>query len=183
MTPPDSASDTVDSPPIESAPASGAESPAAVRRVGRAGVIWRSVLLLAGVLLVVRGSVWGNDVDWPFGPMSQFAFRVGHDDAIRSTFLEARDAGGTVMIVPLTARNIGIARAEIEGQQPAFVRQPSLLSALASNYHERHPDAPGLTQLWLGEHVTALHNGREAGTTTDTLVGWPENSTAPEVAP
>jgi hypothetical protein len=153
--------------------------PAPVRRLGRAPVAWRSAVLVLGTVLVIWGTVFGNDVDWPFGPMSQFAFRVGRDDAIRSTFLEARNARGEVMVVPITVHSLGIARAEIEGQQNAIIREPRLLGDLASSYHRLHPAEPELTQLWLNERVTVLRNGRAAGEHVDTLVGWPVN--APEV--
>jgi hypothetical protein len=136
-------------------------------------------VLLIGTVLVVWGTLFGNDVDWPFGPMSQFAFRVGRDDAIRSTFLEARTTRGNVMVVPITVPNLGIARAEIEGQQPAIIRDPRLLGDLASSYHRLHPNEPALIQLWLRERVTVLRNGRAAGQDVHTLVGWPVN--APEV--
>jgi hypothetical protein len=146
-------------------------------------VAWRSAVLVIGTVLVVWGTLFGNDVDWPFGPMSQFAFRVGRDDAIRSTFLEARAANGHAMVVPITVRNLGIARAEIEGQQNAIIREPQLLGDLASSYHRLHPTEPPLTQLWLRERVTVLRNGRDAGQHLDTLVAWPSGSEpAPEVA-
>ena len=152
-----------------------------VQTLGRASIGWRLAALLLGTVLVVRGSVIGNDVEWPFAPMSQFAFRVGHDDAIRATFLEARAADGEVKIVPITVPNFGLARAEIEGQQPRFIRQPSLLTDLAASYARLHPGQPQLTQLWLNERVTVLHNGRAAGQHVQTLVGWPVNDTAPEL--
>ncbi len=154
-----------------------------VQRLNRAPVAWRSAVLAIGTLLVVWGTLFGNDVDWPFGPMSQFAFRVGRDDAIRSTFLQARTSKGNVMVVPITVSNLGIARAETEGQQNAIIRDPRLLGDLASSYHRLHPTEPGLTQLWLRERVTVLRNGRDAGQHVDTLVGWPDSSQqAPEVA-
>jgi hypothetical protein len=137
--------------------------------------------LLLGTLLVVRGSVIGNDVEWPFAPMSQFAFRVGQNDAIRATFLQARTADGELKTVPITVPNLGLARAEIEGQQPRFVREPSMLADLAASYARLHPGEPALTQLWLNERVTALHNGRVAGVSVHTVVGWPVNDTAPEL--
>ena len=169
-------------------PAPGVLSPdldpadAPVRRLSRASLAWRGVLLVLGTLLVIRGTVIGNDVDWPFGPMSQFAFRVGHNDAIHSTFLQARTTTGEVIVVPLTAHNIGIARAEIEGQQPAIIRQPALLGDLAGSYHRLHPAEPALQQLWLRDRVTVLHDGRADGEHVTTLVGWPDvTAPAPEV--
>ena len=160
----------------------GPDDPTPVRRLSRVSLAWRAGVLVAGVVLVVRGTLIGNDVDWPFGPMSQFAFRVGHNDAIHSTFLEARTARGDVIVVPLTPHNIGIARAEIEGQQPAIIRQPVLLSSLATSYHRIHPAEPALTQLWLRDRITVLRDGRADGQRIATLVGWPDNLTpAPDL--
>ena len=159
------------------------EPPPPARRLSARGRAWRALAVTAGTLLVINGSVFGNDVYWPFGPMSQFAFRVGTNDAIRSTFLAAVDADGRLQRVSISPHNLGIARAEIEGQQTRFVRDPGLLSTLAGNYHERHPDAPGLTQLWLGQEVTKLHNGRDAGTSVETVVGWPRNTLIPPSLP
>jgi hypothetical protein len=144
-----------------------------VDRLRRPALVWRTVALLAGSLLVTYGTLFGNDIDWPFAPMAQFAFRVGADDAIHSTFLQARTAGGDVITVPITPHNLGIARAEIEGQQQAIMRDPRLLRDLADAYARLHPDEPRLTQLWLRDRVTLLKNGRAAGVRVDTLVGWP----------
>jgi hypothetical protein len=142
-------------------------------RLTRPALAWRSLALAAGTLLVTYGTLFGNDVDWPFAPMAQFAFRVGRDDAIHSTFLQARTRTGKVITVPITPTNLGIARAEIEGQQPAIIREPRLLGDLAGAYARLHPDRPPLTQLWLRDRVTVLKNGRAAGVHVDTLVGWP----------
>lgn len=154
-----------------------------VQRLSSKSLIWRGAALTVGTLLIVNGSVFGNDVHWPFAPMSQFAFRVGPSDSIRSTFLAAVDEDGMLQRVALSPRNIGIARAEIEGQQTRFVREPDLLDTLAGNYAQRHPDAPKLTQLWLCQEVTALVDGRDAGTTKETIVGWPANTLVPESLP
>ncbi len=155
--------------------------PPPVQTLGRTSVAWRVAALLLGTVLIVRGSAIGNDIDWPFTPMSQFAFRVGQDDAIRATFLQARTADGEVKVLPITLPNFGLARAEIEGQQPRFIRDPSMLADLAASYARLHPGQPGLTQIWLNERVTLLRNGRAAGEQVQTLVGWPVNDTAPEL--
>lgn len=160
-----------DSAPAPNRAAAGAPAPT---RLGSRARAWRSLVTLAGTLLVAYGTLFGNDVHWPFAPMAQFAFRVGTDDAIRSTFLQARTTRGEVIVVPITPRNLGIGRAEIEGQQPAIIRDPSLLGELAADYARLHPGEPGLTQLWLRERVTVLKDGRAAGEYLDTLVGWPE---------
>jgi hypothetical protein len=131
--------------------------------------------LLIGTGLVVHGTVLGNDRDWPFGPMSQYAFRTNPDDAVHATFLQARNATGAVIPVSLSSKNLGIARAEIEGQLPKFIQDPSLLRSLADSYHRIHPGEPPLEQLWLRDRVTKLHRGRVISEHVTTLVGWPVN--------
>lgn len=88
-------------------------------RLSRAGLAWRAAVTLAVVGLAVDGSVRGNDVQWPFAPMSQFAFGVDLDGQIRSTFVEADTTAGTTVRVPLTAGGVGLGRAE--GQLPRLV--------------------------------------------------------------
>jgi hypothetical protein len=144
-----------------------------VRRVGPAGLTVRLAALAAGVVLVVHGTLWGNDVQWPFAPMSQFAFRVGTNDAIRSLYLSARDVRGREFVVPLSPPSLGIGRAEVEGQLPAIQRDPALLKDLIEPYPRLHPGAPALQQVWLRQKVTILHSGREDGEYLETLVGWP----------
>jgi hypothetical protein len=169
-------------PPVDQASvdrAPGDQAP--VRTLGRTSIAWRLAALLLGTVLIVRGSVIGNDVEWPFAPMSQFAFRVGQNDQIRATFLQARTTDGEVKLIAISINNLGLARAEIEGQQPRLIREPNLLADLAASYARLHPGQPELAQLWLNERVTVLRNGRATGEHVQTLVGWPVNDTAPEL--
>lgn len=146
-----------------------------VRRLGRAGLAWRVVAAVAGTLLVAWGTFLGNDVYWPFAPMSQYAFRVGHDDSILSTFLQARTTTGQLIVVPINTKNLLVARAEVEGQLPAIERDPTLLRDLIQPYSRLHPGRPALAQAWLKQRVTVLHDGKQAGSYDQTLVGWPVN--------
>ena len=133
-------------------------------RLGPLSVAWRlGVLAVIGVG-AVASSVWGNDVDWPFAPMAQFAFRVGADDSIRSTFLQGRTADGTVYIVPMTSPTVGVGE-------------------LATAYHRLHPDRAPLLQLWLRQQVTLLHEGRSAGRRVDDLAAWTAPGSVPQPVP
>jgi hypothetical protein len=144
-----------------------------VQRLGRGSLIWRSALLVAGTVLITLGTLVGSDHDWPFGPMSQYAFRAGPDDAIHSTFLQARTVQGDVIMVSLTPGNVGMRRAEVEGQHGAMQLHPALLGELATSYHRLHPDRPALEQLWLIDRVTTLHRGQVTGHSQRTIVAWP----------
>lgn len=130
------------------------------RRLPAGSAAVRVAALLAVCGLVGYGTLAGNDDQWPFAPMSQFAFRVGPDDSIRSTYLVAWQPDGRQVRVPLSTNGVGIGRAEIEGQLPDFERDPALLGSVAVAAHRQHPDWPAYVRLELRQQVTPLHRGR-----------------------
>lgn len=130
------------------------------RRLPAGSVAVRVAALLAVCGLAGYGTVRGNDDQWPFAPMSQFAFRVGPDDSIRSTYLLAWQADGQQVRVPLSTTGVGIGRAEIEGQLPDIERDPSLLGSVAVAARRLHPEWPAYVRLELRQQVTPLHRGR-----------------------
>ncbi len=143
-----------------------------VDRLGPAARAWRIVALIAGVVLAAQGTLVGNDVEWPFAPMSQFAFRSGRNDVVHSTFVQALTPAGRFVRVSLSPRSVGMARAEVEGQLPNFERNPALLSSLAAAYQRLHPGVPPMTQWYLCDRVTVLRDGRPAGVHVNMLVSW-----------
>lgn len=143
-----------------------------VGRLSRAGLGWRAAVALAVVGLAVNGSVRGNDVQWPFAPMSQFAFGVDLDGQIRSTYVEADTTAGTTVRVPLTAGGVGLGRAEVEGQLPRLVADPALLQSIAVAAARRHPGWPRYTRLRLRQEVSDLHGGEVVSTHTERLADW-----------
>lgn len=142
------------------------------RQLSRTGLAWRVVVALGVVTLAVNGSVRGNDVQWPFAPMSQFAFGVDLDGAIRSTYVEADTSAGTTVRVPLTAGGVGLGRAEVEGQLPRLVADPSLLQSIAVAAARRHPGWPRYTRLRLRQEVSDLRGGEVVSTRTERLADW-----------
>jgi hypothetical protein len=131
-----------------------------VRRLSRLQLTWRVVATAAGLILVARGSLVGSDIDWPFAPMSQFAFAVSPQGDIESNYVEADTTAGTTVEVPLNATGVGLGRAEVEGQLPRFIHDPSLLGAIAQAAARLHPGWPHYTRLRLMRKVTPLHNGK-----------------------
>jgi hypothetical protein len=133
---------------------------------------WRGLALAAGAALVTAGTVVGDDGQWPFGPMSQYAFSVPDDGEVSSRYVEADTVDGATLRVPLTSGGVGVRRAEIEGQLPRIVRDPSMLQALAVAAYERHPGWPRYARLRLRVQVTHLRDGRVAGTEDQVLATW-----------
>ncbi len=158
--------------PPTSGQRAGVSATGGTLRLRPAQLAWRVGATALVVGLAVNGSVRGNDVQWPFAPMSQFAFGVDLDADIRSTYIEAETTAGTVVRVPLTVGGVGLGRAEVEGQLPRFVADPSMLQAIAVAAARRHPDQPRYTRLWLRQEVSDLDDGTVVSTSTVQLATW-----------
>jgi len=144
-----------------------------IRRLPRAGLLWRSVVAVAFLALLLLGTLQGNDDRWPFAPMSQYAFAVALNGEIRSTSIEAVTTAGTHTVVPLTPGGVGLRRAEVEGQLPRFVADPALLEAVAAAYAQRHPGRPRYVRLELHQSVSRLVDGTVVGAPADVeLAAW-----------
>jgi hypothetical protein len=147
---------------------------AAVRTevLSRAGLAWRAVALVGGMALAIAGTAVWNDEKWPFAPMSQFAFYVGPQSEIRSTYIDAATAAGDPVPVLLSPHGVGIGRAEIEGRLTGIVKDPSLLQDIAERQRLLHPEQPQFATLWLRQRVIKLQDGAPVGTTVETLAVW-----------
>jgi len=143
-----------------------------VRRLSGVGLAWRLAALGSAVGLALYGSLAGTDDLWPFSPMTQFAFYVSPDGQIRAAYVNAVTTDGRQVRVPLTARGIGVGRAEIEAQLSRIVRDPSLLQSLADAQRRLHPDQPQYRRLVLGERVTVLRGGRAVEVRDETKATW-----------
>jgi hypothetical protein len=123
--------------------------------------------------LLLYGSAWGGDDQFPFGPMNQYSFRTDPNGGISALWLDADTAAGTHLRLNIaSSADVGIARAELEGQFDRIRADPSRLQELAEAWARLHPDRPRLTRLTMGQDVTQLHHGRPAGRHTDVLTHW-----------
>lgn len=109
------------------------------RLSARGRVVRLAATLTAGMLLLA-GTVWGEDDHFPFGPFKMYASAVDPDAPAEDTRVELVDTGGGT--VRLTPANTGIRRAEFEGQLGRFRDQPELLATVVDAYQRRNPSAP-----------------------------------------
>jgi hypothetical protein len=128
--------------------------------LSRCQLAWRVTAAAVGVVLVAHGSIWGDDRQWPFAPMSQFAFAVSPQGDVRSNYIEADTTAGTTVRVPLDAHGVGLGRAEVEGQLGRFVTDPALLGSIAKAAANLHPLWPRYVRLRLLQRVTLLADGK-----------------------
>jgi hypothetical protein len=114
------------------------------------------------------GTLWGTDDDFPFGPFRMYSTAPDPNGAAKDTRVEGVDVNGRT--VGLTEANSGIRRAEIEGQQGAYVSDPSRLSQVAAAYAEHTPAAPPLRSVRIVIRWHGVKHSRPTGTWTDQVV-------------
>lgn len=135
---------------------------------GRAARLLATVA--AGALLLL-GTFWGVDDDFPFGPFRMYSTAPGSDEPAPDTRVEGVDTTGAV--VSLTERSTGIRRAEIEGQLAAYEADPSRLRRVAEAYAARNPSAPELVEVRIVIRYEGVRDSRPTGTHTDeTVATW-----------
>ncbi|SBT51550.1 hypothetical protein [Micromonospora auratinigra] len=124
-----------------------------------------------GLALLLAGTLWGTDDDFPFGPFRMYSTSEAPDAPAPDTRVEGVDRTGAV--VPLGQQATGIRRAEIEGQQGRYADDPGLLRQVAEAYAERHPTAPALVEVRIVVRWYDIQGGRPTGRWTDrTAVSW-----------
>jgi hypothetical protein len=125
-----------------------------------AGRATRLALTMLGALVLLAGSLWGSDDNFPFGPFSMYAGVNGPNDPAPDTRIEGTDITGATVV--LTERNAGVRRAEIEGEEAQFVADPGRLSRIADAYRRLNPDAPVIVRVAL---VVRWHEIRNSSIT------------------
>jgi hypothetical protein len=128
----------------------------------------RTGITLAGAVLLILGTFWGVDDDFPFGPFRMYSTAPAPDAAAKDTRVEGVDASGRV--VPLTEGNSGLRRAEIEGQQQAYEADPARLAEVADAYAARNPGAATLREVRIVVRWHGVKHSRPTGTWTDQVV-------------
>ncbi|MFD7158753.1 hypothetical protein ACFV9C_29425 [Kribbella sp. NPDC059898] len=142
-------------------------------RLGRVGKAVRILVAVAGIGLLINGSVRASDDAWPFGPMSQYAMSVPDDAKIDYTRISAVTDAGTTVDVPLNIEGAGVARAEIEARAGEIQKNPTLLQQVADGWARKHPDKPKYLKLQLIRDTTQLVDGRVDGPpTSQVLATW-----------
>lgn len=124
-----------------------------------------------GALLLLLGTFWGQDDDFPFGPFRMYATAPDPNADAPDTRVEGVDTTGRTIV--LTEANSGLRRAEIEGQQGAYVDDPGRLSQVAAAYAERSPGAAPLRTVRIVIRWEGIEHSRPTGTSRDeTIATW-----------
>jgi hypothetical protein len=151
---------------LQSAPDLPAE--AEVVPLPRSGRLARLAATAVVLALLLAGTVWGTDADFPFGPFRMYSTRADPDAPVVSTRVVGLTGAGEE--VRLSGGQVGLRRAEFEGQLSRIVDQPELLTLLAESYAERHPGAPELVEVQVVQRHFELSGGQQTGAFEDRVV-------------
>jgi hypothetical protein len=123
--------------------------------------------LICGVLLL-GGTLFGVDDDFPFGPFRMYSTAPDPNGDAKDTRVEGVDVDGRT--VAITEGNSGLRRAEIEGQQSAYEVTPSRLSEVASAYEAHSPGATRLRSVRIVVRWHGIEHARPTGAYRDEVV-------------
>jgi hypothetical protein len=137
----------------------------ALSPAGRRARLTASLVVLA---LLLAGTLWGTDAHFPFGPFKMYSTRADTDAPVVSTRVVGVTGDGRE--VRLSGGEVGLRRAEFEGQLPRLVDDPSLLVLLADTYAEHHPGGPELVEVQVVQRRFELVDGAATGAWTDDVL-------------
>ena len=152
--------------PLQSAPDLPAEA-----EVVRLSPAARSARLLGAALvlaLLLVGAVWGDDDAFPFGPFRMYSTRADPDAAVVSTRVVGLTAAGEE--VRLSGGQVGLRRAEFEGQLTRVEAHPELLGLLADSYAAKHPGAEELVEVQVVQRRFELSDGQPTDAYSDSVL-------------
>lgn len=125
-----------------------------------------AVLIVSALLLA--GTVWGDDDAFPFGPFRMYSTRNDPNAPVISTRAVGVTAAGEE--IKLSGGEVGLRRAEFEGQIQRLREHPELLGLLADAFAEDNPEAPELVEVQVVHRRFELSDGQPTGGWTDTVV-------------
>src|SRR3712207_212710 len=140
--------------PAPSVPDTGEPGVLALSPGGRRARLVATAVVLA---LLLGGTLWGNDSEFPFGPFRMYSTRADPDRPVVST-----------SVVGVTADGVEVRE---------------LLGLLAESYAEGHPGAGPLVAVRVVQRRHALDEGRRTGEVTESVVVDHAVSTGPEGTP
>jgi len=143
-----------------------------VVRLTRSGRLIRLIVAAAILTLTLVGTVVSDDEAFPFGPPRMYATRADPDAPVSSTRVVGLTDDGVE--VRLSGGEVGLRRAEFEGQVPRLVDHPELLGLLAVTYAANHPAAPPLEAVAIIVRRYELDDGVRTGSyVDDVLITYP----------
>lgn len=126
-----------------------------------------------GLVLLVLGTVVGQDDDFPFGPFRMYSTSNNASGVVTVLTLEARTGTGPWTRIAPAPSTVGMNVAEFEGQQPRFEADPTLLAAVARSYERLNPEDEAWDAMRLIRRATVIEDRVPTGEVTEeVLAEW-----------
>ncbi|WP_134322632.1 hypothetical protein [Cumulibacter soli] len=139
--------------------------------LSRTGIVTRLTVSILALIMLLYGTFWGSDADFPFGPFKMYAYRNAPDGTVNSLRLEAVTEEGE--LIGVSAGAVGLRRAELEGSMPRMETEPALMAEIVDRYAENNPDKPELVELRVVVRIFQLEDGAKTGEYEDDIqVVW-----------
>ena len=145
--------------------------PAASERPSRLSRRGRRIRVVSGVavcVLLLAGTAFGQDDDFPFGPFRMYSTTQRLDGATTWYRIDGVTDEGELLGIPIS--RFGLRRAEVEGQVPRIKADPSLLGSLETAYERRQPYRRPLVEIRLIRHQQPLRGGQPYGPSIEEVV-------------
>lgn len=123
-------------------------------------------------VLLVLGTLIGDDDAFPFGPFRMYSTSTPPDGHVKVAYLQVRDGAGVWRRTGLNPGNVGVNRAEIEGQIPRLESDPGVLRTLADSHVRLHPAAEPWTGVRVWMQYLELEDRRYTGTREVLVAEW-----------
>jgi hypothetical protein len=130
----------------------------------------RSLVTAAALVLLLFGTIWGEDDVLPFGPFKMYAGTARIDDPVPTMQFEAETENGEVL--DLRSLQFGLRPAEVEGQLERVRTDPSLLEDMVAAYERLNPDADRLVAFRVMHGTYHLENERPVDYVEEVLAEW-----------
>ena len=126
--------------------------------------------LAAMMVALLMGTFWGDDDHFPFGPFRMYSVANKTDGVIRVPDLEATTESGLTIDVAFS--DIGLRRAELEGQTDRFIADPSLMRHLVTAYERFGDGEHRIVEIRVVEESNYLRNGSVYKTEKQVVASW-----------
>jgi hypothetical protein len=141
------------------------------RLTGR-GIRARAFATALVLVLLLAGSLWGDDDHFPFGPMRMFSTTAARSGRVTTVKFEGVTPEGAT--VSLDAEAFGLRPAEIHGQLDRLRAHPELLRHLVTAFQRFNPAEPRLVELRLVVGLHDLRDRRAISYREDVIARWRE---------
>jgi hypothetical protein len=143
----------------------------ATARLSVASRTWRGALVLVLAAGYLGGSVVGDDHWWPFAPWRMFSTSTAPTGTVTASALEVQTASNPQWHgTGLNPANVGLNRAEVEGQQPELRADPDMLGSLAESHARLNPGSEPWTGVRLVRRSTVIEDRQPTGETISRVV-------------